>query len=78
MIADGEHISRMRTSRLMKQQGLESKSKRKFKATTNSDNSRPVTANLLYQEFRIECPDSAYAGDITYIRQMNVCSTLQS
>jgi transposase InsO family protein len=68
MIADGEHISRMRTSRLMKQQGLESKSKRKVKATTNSDHSRPVAANLLDREFRVECPDSAYAGDITDIQ----------
>ena len=36
MIGDGEQISRTRTRRLMKQQGVESKSKRKFKATTHS------------------------------------------
>jgi transposase InsO family protein len=68
MIADGEAISRMRTSRLMKQQGLESKTKRKFKATTNSEHDRPVAANLLDREFRVERPDSVYAGDITYIQ----------
>jgi transposase InsO family protein len=68
MIADGEAISRMRTSRLMKQQGLGSKSKRKFKATTNSEHDRPVAANLLDREFRVERPDSVYADDITYIQ----------
>jgi transposase InsO family protein len=68
MIADGEAISRMRSSRLMKQQGLESKTKRKFKATTNSEHDRPVAANLLDREFRVERPDSVYAGDITYIQ----------
>jgi transposase InsO family protein len=68
MIDDGEPISRMRASRLMKQQGLESKCKRKFKATTNSEHGRPVVPNLLDRNFNTEHPDSVYAGDITYIQ----------
>jgi transposase InsO family protein len=68
MIADGEAISRERARRLMKQQGLESKSKRKFKATTNSEHDRPVAVNVLDREFRVERPDRVYAGDITYIQ----------
>ena len=51
---DGELISRTRVGRLMKQQGLESKSKRKFKATTNSKHGRPVAPNLLDREFLVE------------------------
>ena len=52
----------------MKQQGLESKSKRKFKATTYSNHGRPVALNLLEREFMVENPDTVYAGDITYIQ----------
>lgn len=68
MIEDGESISRARAGRLMKQQGLESKSKRKFKATTNSNHGRPVAPNLLNREFLVDQPNIVYAGDITYIQ----------
>lgn len=67
LVEDGELISRTRVGRLMKLQGLESKSKRKFKATTNSHHGRPVAPNLLEREFMVEQPDTVYAGDITYI-----------
>ena len=67
LVEDGEPISRTRVGRLMKQQGLESKSKRKFKTTTNSNHGRPVAPNLLDREFLVDQPDTVYAGDITYI-----------
>jgi len=66
LMEDGEPISRTRVGRLMKQQGLESKSKRKFKATTDSNHGRPVAPNLLDREFLVDQPDTVYAGDITY------------
>lgn len=68
MVEDGESISRTRAGRLMKQQGLTSKSKRKFKATTNSNHGRPVAPNLLNREFLLDQPNTVYAGDITYIQ----------
>ena len=64
----GDPISRVRVGRLMKQQDLESKSRRKFKATTNSNHGRPVSPYLLDREFCVAQPDTVYAGDITYIR----------
>ena len=68
MIENGESISRARVSRLMKEQGLESKCKRKFKATTNSKHNRPIAPNLLDRKFQLDQPDTVYAGDITYIQ----------
>jgi len=67
LVEDDEVISRTRAGRLMKQQDLKSKSKRKFKATTNSNHSHPVAPNLLHRKFQVERPDTVYAGDITYI-----------
>ena len=67
LLAEGESVSRQRAGRLMKQQGLESKSKRKFKATTHSKHGRPVAPNLLDREFLVDQPDTVYVGDITYI-----------
>lgn len=67
LVEDGESISRERVGRLMKQQGLESKSQRKFKATTNANHDRPVAPNLLDREFLVDQPDTVYAGDISYI-----------
>jgi len=67
LVKDGEPISRTHVGRLMQQQGLESKSKRKFKATTHSNHGRPVTPDLLDREFLVERPDTVYVGNITYI-----------
>lgn len=67
LLSDGEAVSRTRVGRLMEEQGLASKTRRKFKATTDSNHNKPVAPNLLNREFEVECPDTVYAGDITYI-----------
>lgn len=67
LIENGESISRTRVGRLMKEQELESKSKRQFKATTDSNHERPVAPNRLNRAFQVNQPDRVYAGDITYI-----------
>ena len=71
LVDDGELISRARVGRLMKQHGLQSKGKGKFKATTHSKHDRPVAENLLNRQFQVEQPDSVYVGDITYIPTTN-------
>jgi len=63
----GEIVSRPRISRLMKEQGLQCKNKRKFKATTNSKHDKPVAPNHLDSQFQVSCPDTVYVGDITSI-----------
>jgi len=64
---DGETVSRRRIGRLMGEEGLECKMRRKFKATTNSKHNKPIAANLLDRHFAASEPDQAYVGDITYI-----------
>lgn len=59
--------SENRVARLMKEDGLRAKTKRRFKATTNSKHNLPVAPNLLQRDFSPERTDQVWAGDITYI-----------
>nr|WP_198262869.1 hypothetical protein [sulfur-oxidizing endosymbiont of Gigantopelta aegis] len=43
------------------------KTKRRFKATTNSKHNKRISPNLLEREFTVSQPDRYYVGDITYI-----------
>ena len=64
---DNVIISRKRISRLMSQAGLICKTKRKFKATTNSQHNLSIAPNLLNQNFKVTLPILCFVGDITYI-----------
>jgi len=56
-----------RTARLMRKHGIRAKTKKKFKATTNSKHTFPVAENVLARNFSPEAPNKAWAGDITYL-----------
>ena len=51
----------------LRRQGLRAKAAKRFKATTDSNHSRPVAENLLEQNFTAERPNEKWAGDITYL-----------
>ena len=63
----GSQASRRRIKRLMVEQGLSVKTKRKFRATTDSKHGLPVAHNVLNREFSPQRPNTHYVGDITYI-----------
>jgi transposase InsO family protein len=63
----GDTCGENRVARLMREDGLRSKTKRRFKATTDSKHNLPIAPNLLNREFNPEKPNEVYAGDITYI-----------
>ncbi len=60
-------VGRRQVAESLRRQGLRAKAAKKFKATTNSNHSLPVAANLLQQDFRAQRPNQVWAGDITYI-----------
>jgi putative transposase len=60
-------VSRRRIGRLMREAKLACKTKRKFKATTNSQHDLPIAPNQLDRQFTVSQPNQAYVGDITYI-----------
>lgn len=64
---NGIRCGRKRVARLMQEESLRAKSRRKFKATTDSNHSHPVAPNLLSRQFEVSSPDTIWLGDITYI-----------
>ena len=63
----GIPVSKGRVERLMRENGLRGRHKRRFKATTDSKHSLPVAPNRLEQNFETERPDQAWTADITYV-----------
>ena len=62
----GERCGRKRIARIMRQNGIAAKHKRKFKATTDSQHKFPVAPNLLEQNFKISEPNRVWTADISY------------
>ena len=60
-------ISRRRIIRLMNEEGLICKTRRKFRVTTDSRHNKPVADNLLNRRFNVQQPNRYWVGDITYI-----------
>jgi len=59
--------SKHRVARIMRENGIISRTVRKFKATTNSNHNLPIAPNLVNQDFGVEVPNRLWVGDITYI-----------
>jgi transposase InsO family protein len=65
LVEDKIHVSRKRVVRLMQEQGLRARVRKRFKPTTMSDHDQPVAANLLKQEFTAAAPNQRWVGDTT-------------
>ena len=67
---EGICVSRKRVARLMRQETIEVKTRRRFRATTNSKHKLPIAANILDRRFDVDdvgTTNRVWAGDITYI-----------
>jgi transposase InsO family protein len=67
LVDDDIRCGKNRVARIMRKAGIRSRTKKKFKATTNSRHNFPIAPNLLNQDFNVDAPDRAWVGDITYI-----------
>jgi putative transposase len=63
----GLAVGRRRTARLMRENGLRARQRRRFKRTTDSLHAFPVAPNLLDQDFAAERPDEKWGADISYV-----------
>jgi putative transposase len=64
----GFYCGKNRVAAIMRNNGIRSKIKRKFKRTTDSQHSKPVAPNILQQNFSADAPNKVYVADITYVR----------
>jgi transposase InsO family protein len=55
-------VSRKRVIRIMQQEWLQARVRKRFKRTTMSDHDQPVAANLLDQKFEAERPNQLWVG----------------
>ena len=65
--ASGHKVSKTKVERMMKNNGIRSKTKRKFRVTTDSKHSLAIAPNLLKRNFSPEKANQTWAGDVTYI-----------
>ena len=60
-------VGKQRVQKLMQQQGIRARGKRRFKVTTDSAHDLPIAPNRLDRQFTVDAPNKVWTGDITYI-----------
>lgn len=60
-------IGRFKIRRLMRQNGIICKQRRRYTATTQSNHSLTTAENILNREFNVTSPNSKWVSDITYL-----------
>ena len=61
----GERISEKRVGRLMREDGLRARARKRFRSTTMSEHDQPVAANVLARQFAADRPNQRWVGDTT-------------
>jgi putative transposase len=61
----GIRISRKRVIRLMQEDGLFGRARRRFKCTTDSEHENPVAPHVLARDFRATAPNQRWVSDTT-------------
>jgi len=63
----GVRVGRHRVARLMREQHLRARPRRKFVRTTESNHGLPTPPNVLDRKFAVDEPDRVWAADVTYL-----------
>jgi len=63
----GFPASKGRVERLMRDNGIRARHKRRYKATTDSKHGLPVAENLVARHFAATAPNQVWTSDITYL-----------
>jgi putative transposase len=66
--AQGLHVSRKRVIRLMQEQNLRGRTRRRFVRTTDSRGTHAPAPNLLARDFSAPAPYRRWVGDVKYLR----------
>ena len=63
----GTRVCRHRIARLMREQGIRARPRRRFVRTTDSTHGLPTPKNLLARRFNPTAPNRVWASDVTYL-----------
>lgn len=66
--AAGHRVGRKRIARLMHQDGLRARQRRRFVITTQSKHEFPIAPNVVAREFEVSAPNQVWVSDLTYLR----------
>jgi transposase InsO family protein len=67
LVARGVRVGRERVRKIMQQNGIRAKTKRKFVVTTDSKHNLAIAPDLVQRRFNPDAPNQLWSGDITYI-----------
>jgi transposase InsO family protein len=67
----GKRVSQKKVARLMRENGLNARRRRKFIPTTDSKHTFPACENILSRRFHAEKGGVKWVSDITYLRTIN-------
>jgi transposase InsO family protein len=65
--AKGLRVGKKRVARVMRENGLAARRKRRFRRTTDSNHDSPIAPNVLERNFDQEAPNKVWVTDVTYI-----------
>jgi transposase InsO family protein len=71
LAAQDVHVSRKRVARIMRQEGLRARPRKRFKCCTDSNHGQPVAANVLDRKFEADRPNQRWVGDTTELATGN-------
>jgi len=63
----GHGVGRHRVARLMREDALRARRRRRFRKTTQSNHTHPVAPNLLERRFDVGAPNRAWVSDLSYV-----------
>lgn len=65
--AKGVRVGKKRVERLMRENGLQARRKRRFRKTTDSKHSQPIAPNVVAREFEVAAANRVWVTDVTAI-----------
>lgn len=68
LLASGQHVSRKRVARIMREMRLTGRPPRRRTRTTDSRHSQPVAENIIARNFTANGPNQRWAADISTVR----------
>lgn len=66
--ATGHRVARKRIARLMRQDGLRARPRRRFVMTTQSKHKHAIAPNVVARKFEVSAPNQVWVSDLTYLR----------